>query len=469
MVRDTIQLENAVSTISQEYLLEFSFEYGIPESLHPELLGPEESIMEFPECKVGVYTSFSNLQTFVSPFHNFFSTSLAITNSSFTIISDRRSQNIDLFSLISAPNLAKVKTGTRPRAAHKVPLLTATISREDPPLVITERGEEATTKVIPESSPQKEMAVMGLVGNKRRCKRGNKGAKANAPPKVLRKDYAASHPAQSTCGEKSIVPIGLDAGSVFSMSTAQDALAVAKSVSDPDVLSCVKPQCRYTDKSHVTCNAATKVPTGHVAEPRRKEEEVPGAHHARSDSVLVSVPTVSPQGLAILLADDGMHRLRLVVRKCAESIEQRREFANVMSAGIAKGMSEGLAHGIEHGKAGRESDSGEDALEWIRDLRPSTSQFKIPVYPKVRDPRDPWAVKDEMLLEEAIAANVSRAKKKKSVRWFAIPMWSVPPIMLDLTASLYRCLPLLLKVLRSYWRMLLHRQIHPKMMLIQDC
>ncbi|GKB84369.1 hypothetical protein Tco_0956641 [Tanacetum coccineum] len=36
MGRDTIQLEDAISTISQEYLLEFTSEYGIPESLHPE-------------------------------------------------------------------------------------------------------------------------------------------------------------------------------------------------------------------------------------------------------------------------------------------------------------------------------------------------------------------------------------------------------------------------------------------------
>ncbi|GKB21123.1 hypothetical protein Tco_0855046 [Tanacetum coccineum] len=30
---------------------------------------------------------------------------------------------------------------------------------------------------------------------------------------------------------------------------------------------------------------------------------VSSAHHARSDGVLISVPTVAPQGLAILLAD----------------------------------------------------------------------------------------------------------------------------------------------------------------------
>nr|GEW77217.1 hypothetical protein [Tanacetum cinerariifolium] len=63
-----------------------------------------------------------------------------------------------------------------------------------------------------------------------------------------------------------------------------------------------------------------------------------------------------------------------------------------------------------------EIDSEEDAPKWIHDLRPSTSQLKIPVYPEVRNPRDPWTVKEQMLLEEAIAANVSRGEKKKRCR-----------------------------------------------------
>nr|GEY04062.1 hypothetical protein [Tanacetum cinerariifolium] len=83
------------------------------------------------------------------------------------------------------------------------------------------------------------------------------------------------------------------------------------------------------------------------------------------------------------------HGLRLAVMKCAESIELRQAFANVVSAGIAKCMSEGLAHDIEHGKAGR----GSEVME-----------------------ADPWAVKEEMLLEEAITANVSRVEKKKRCR-----------------------------------------------------
>ncbi|GJU32207.1 hypothetical protein Tco_1175796 [Tanacetum coccineum] len=123
MGRDTIQLENVVSTIFQEYLLEFTSEYGTPEDLHPELSGPEDTIVDFSEGKVGVYTS------------------------------DRRSQNMDLFNLISAPNPAKVKTRSRPRAAHEVPLLTVTANRvidmEDPVATTT----SSKTPSVMEKSP----------------------------------------------------------------------------------------------------------------------------------------------------------------------------------------------------------------------------------------------------------------------------------------------------------------------------
>ncbi|GJX52259.1 hypothetical protein Tco_0280628 [Tanacetum coccineum] len=161
------------------------------------------------------------------------------------------------------------------------------------------------------------------------------------------------------------------------------------------------------------------------------------------------------------------HGLRLAVMKCAESLKLRQAFADVVSARLVKGMSEGLKHSIEHGKAGRdlaaveaynleayskyvkalqdlkdlkyplvdqlerlkdapmelimaslhlESDSREDAPQWIRDLRPSFSQLKIPIYAEVCDLEDPWAFKEEMLLEDAIAANISRAEKKKKCK-----------------------------------------------------
>nr|GFA79329.1 hypothetical protein [Tanacetum cinerariifolium] len=161
------------------------------------------------------------------------------------------------------------------------------------------------------------------------------------------------------------------------------------------------------------------------------------------------------------------HGLRLAMMKCAESLEMRQAFADVVSAGVAKGMSEGLKHGVEHGHAQLkvesieaydpeaeakfvaalqslkdlkyplfdeleglkdapmdvimaalylESDTGEDAPQYIRDLRPSSSQLTIPVYPEVCDPRNPWAYKEEMKLSDAIAANLTRAEKKKKCR-----------------------------------------------------
>nr|GEW55762.1 transposase (putative), gypsy type [Tanacetum cinerariifolium] len=113
-------------------------------------------------------------------------------------------------------------------------------------------------------------------------------------------------------------------------------------------------------------------------------------------------------------------------------------FADVMSAGIAKGMSEGLRHGVEHGQAQPSLESIEaydpeaeakyvTALQALKDLQyPLVDQLEglkdapidltIPVYPEIRDPVNPWACKEEILLADAIAANISRAKKKKKCR-----------------------------------------------------
>nr|GFC18682.1 hypothetical protein [Tanacetum cinerariifolium] len=71
MGRDTIQLEDDVSTISHEYLLESTSEYGIPKSLHPELPSPEEHIVEFLEGKVGVYTKFFEFANYRIPISQF--------------------------------------------------------------------------------------------------------------------------------------------------------------------------------------------------------------------------------------------------------------------------------------------------------------------------------------------------------------------------------------------------------------
>nr|GEU45508.1 hypothetical protein [Tanacetum cinerariifolium] len=134
---------------------------------------------------------------------------------------------------------------------------------------------------------------------------------------------------------------------------------------------------------------------------------------------------------------NSVHGLRLAVMKCAESLELRQSFIDVVSAGLAKGMSEGLKHGIEHGRVDRdladiesfnpEADSKYvKALYDLKDLKyPLVDQLEklkdalidvimASLYlEKVRDPQDPWSFKEEIPLEDAIAANISRAKKKK--------------------------------------------------------
>nr|GEY83408.1 hypothetical protein [Tanacetum cinerariifolium] len=111
--------------------------------------------------------------------------------------------------------------------------------------------------------------------------------------------------------------------------------------------------------------------------------------------------------------------------KCGESTELRQAFADVVSAGIAKGMSEGLKHGVEHGKAKLDLEAIEAydpeaeakyiaALHALKNL--NSSQLTIHVYPEGRDPMDPWACKEEILLADTIATNVSRAEKKKKCR-----------------------------------------------------
>ncbi|GKB56080.1 hypothetical protein Tco_0912266 [Tanacetum coccineum] len=406
MVRDTIQLEDAVSTISQEYLLEFT----IPKSLYPELPGPEEPIVEFSEGKVGVYSKFFEFENFCIPISQFLFDvlghyqihlsqlsvigaakpidSLKNWNNRFfwiderifptvmewrtnapkdgmppvrsysptdvTTLNTRRTliqkqpeallclvglsrsyvlgdnvyptflydddREMDLFNLISAPNPTKVKTGTRPCAAHEVSLLTATTSRvidmedtaiesrsfrtppalekspldfadEDSPQRITKRGgiedqvqdgasheippaeNVTTTEVIREPGLEKEVAALGPPVNKRRRKRGNNEAEANASPKVLRKDHSAFRPAQNTFGGKYLASMGVRCGfhlchpyytgrsycyeerersrSAFLRETATSPRARHCPVSDPVLISSRK--------------TATEIPTGGVA------------------------------------------------------------------------------------------------------------------------------------------------------------------------------------------------------------
>nr|GEZ78365.1 putative ribonuclease H-like domain-containing protein [Tanacetum cinerariifolium] len=91
-------------------------------------------------------------------------------------------REMDLFSLIRAPNLTKEKTGSRPRAPHELPLLTLTAPRViemDEPTVATDSSG------VPSA-----------------IERGHEGIGANAPSKSLRRDHADLRPSV-TAGNQS--------------------------------------------------------------------------------------------------------------------------------------------------------------------------------------------------------------------------------------------------------------------------
>nr|GFB52630.1 hypothetical protein [Tanacetum cinerariifolium] len=135
---------------------------------------------------------------------------------------------MDLFSLIRAPNPTKVKTGSRPRAPHELPLLTLTASRViemDEPAAVTDSSgvpsaiekslldfadeTEASGQetAAPEVPPPEEVPISTVPGGdqaapvaveppmvQESCKKGCEGIDANAPPKSLRRDHADLQP-----------------------------------------------------------------------------------------------------------------------------------------------------------------------------------------------------------------------------------------------------------------------------------
>ncbi|GJZ40395.1 hypothetical protein Tco_0586958 [Tanacetum coccineum] len=108
--------------------------------------------------------------------------------------------------------------------AHKVPLVeTAT-----------------TTEVVQEPVLEKEMAAIGPPVNKRRHQRGIDEAEGNATPNVLRKDHATPPSCTKYPWGESLTAMGFEAGSTFTP-VAQETSAGAKSVSNPDPLSYVRP------------------------------------------------------------------------------------------------------------------------------------------------------------------------------------------------------------------------------------
>ncbi|GJQ91339.1 hypothetical protein Tco_0002478 [Tanacetum coccineum] len=511
MVRDTIQLEDVVSTISLEYLREFALEYYIPEDLHPELLVPKDTIVDFPKGKVGVYTKFFEFANFCVPisqllfdilghfqihlsqlsvlgtakvshfeinchilniiptlnlfcvfYVRFYNSgwmsfskqpgrttpqcytkpfdSVKNWNNQFFWVDERifltvvewrsdapkdkmpsadsysaadvatlDTHHMDLFNLISAPNPTKVKTGTRPPAAHEVPLLTANANRvidmED--TVAASRSSE--TPSIVEKSPldfSSEDPPSMITGRGETEDQGlwlTQGAVKETKVRQKRTSSKKAVVAEDLDSEKSTSFTSMDGspGSIYQLgwgvtnNCRLDTPDVWQDMVDhifeqeTKLLKKAKAQVAQWDqwiqareKDIKNLEALLEAEAGMEEATEAKNaklvKELESLHVQFSDlrvsnnqlSQQVSTLQAQVTGEERIKAafeefkkneDDWVnsrchrwvigHSLRLAVMKCAESTELRQVFADVVSAGIAKGMSEGLKHEVEHEKA----------------------------------------------------------------------------------------------------------------------
>nr|GEU29688.1 retrovirus-related Pol polyprotein from transposon TNT 1-94 [Tanacetum cinerariifolium] len=343
--------------------------------------------------------------------------------------------------LISAFDPAKVKTKTRPRAVHKVSLLTATANHVIDMKDMT--GARARQDELSQGA--------ALVGNPS----GPVEEEANAPPKVLRKDHVASHPSQSTHEGKSLASIGIGTGTTVSAPATQEILIHTEGVSDLDLLSYAKPwPALEQDVAYGSYERSGLleiyllhlhgwIPRKYISVGVRCDQQLPLGHpdcvpgHGGPYST-TTAQIMGKERIKSTFKEFKKYEDDQVSTLCAEmdarldalSIDFDEELyphiltaiADVVSVGITKGMSEGLKHGVKHGKAKVDLAAIEAydpeadakyvaALHALKDL--NSSQLKIPVYPEVHNPKDTWSFNDKILLEDVIVANVSHAEKKK--------------------------------------------------------
>nr|GEU66132.1 hypothetical protein [Tanacetum cinerariifolium] len=428
-------------------------------------------------------------------------------------------RDMDLFSLIRALNPTKVKVGSRLRAPHEVPFLTLTANRviemDDPATASESSGVPPTIKRSPldfslearasdqgtaasevppsgEASVTLILCVLLILQSALRpmwpsvvateypkSKNASSLTEVGSPGGVYRPEWGVTNARQVALRSQLRLRFEQEA-KLLRKSVAQvarrDKRIEARELEIKNLEALLETEAKMKkaveDKSAVLINELEDI--------RARFSDLRVSHEHLSQQVASLKEQVSgEEKLKAAFEEfkqykdegwsDGVGRRARAapsMMKCAEYLEMRQAFADVVSAGVAKGMSEGLKHGVEHGQAQQtvesieaydleaeakfvaalqslkdlkyplldqleglkdapmdvimaalylESDTGGDAPQYIRDLRPSSSQLTILVYPEVRDPRNPWAYKEEMKLSDAIATNISHAQKKKKM------------------------------------------------------
>nr|GEV21455.1 ribonuclease H-like domain-containing protein [Tanacetum cinerariifolium] len=444
--RDTIQLDNAVSTISQEYLLEFTFEYGIPEGLHPELPGPEDTIPE----------------------GNFGGGCVSAEHTTGPLLRKNRRKRVNDGVDANAP--PKIPTGN-----------VATLEVQDTHSTESARSRKST------SSPSMVGSLEGIYqmgwGVTNNCRLDTPDACQDVidhivPPGYF---YELRHMPNTDFLSQynKILAQQVAMGSQLRLRFEQEVRLLKKAraqvarqdqriqVGEEEIKNLIKKfnpsglwnqrprrqkneevsrelenlRTWFTDlqvnNDQLTQQVATlqtqvtseeKIKTAFEEFKKYKDDWVEkrcAEMDARLDALSIYFDEeLYPHMLTVIAGRRWVigHGLRLAVIKCVESIELRQAFANVVSTGIAKGMSERLEYGVKHGGAkldlaaieGYEPEADDKYIAALHALK----DLKYPLVDQLESLKDapienPWAIKEEMLLKDAIAANVSRAEKKK--------------------------------------------------------
>nr|GEV19106.1 cytochrome c-type biogenesis ccda-like chloroplastic protein [Tanacetum cinerariifolium] len=157
------------------------------------------------------------------------------------------------------------------------------------------------------------------------------------------------------------------------------------------------------------------------------------------------------------------HGLRLTMMKCAESLEMRQAFADVVSVGVAKALQSlkdlkfSLLDQLESLKDAPmdvimtalylESDTGGDAPQYIRDLRPSSSQLTIPVFVPIFRGNNALGLRHSMFWEASFhpwtARGLGSCNTSSSLTWTWLHLLrrvlDVPLANPSLDVVLYHC------------------------------
>ncbi|GJY40919.1 hypothetical protein Tco_0428189 [Tanacetum coccineum] len=448
MGRDTIQLETAVSTISKEYLLEFTSKYGILEELHLELSGPEERIVDFLEGKVSVYTKFFEFANFRIPISQFL----------FDILGHYQIHLYGFVSkLVSAPNPTKVKTGIRPRGyLRERPVRTAFLAVVSQEVPTTKDTSECVSH--PGIGSRKRDSRNGASGQQKAPQERSKCSGGECTSQDIKERSTSIRRAQDTRGGKSINSMGLVLGPepppVRLLYDTGIFLREASVTADPDSEntsftsmagspgSIYQPGWGMTNGYRLdtpdACQDLAKLLKKSVAQVARRDQRIQARENeiknletlleAEAD---MKKATEAKNAELVKELNIGVPELDIALCRIdqANVLTSMRSLANsklVQALQDLKDLKYPMVDELERLKDAPmelimaslhlESDTREDAPQWVRDLRPSSSQLKITIYPDVRDPKDLWAVKEEMLLEDAIAANTSWKEKKKKCR-----------------------------------------------------